>query len=157
MSLGYLDRAQAPDVVLQIQREQRSLRGWRSCLVASLTLLAELSQLKGAQHFRRRIDDLRHQIGAGIASNDLEVLRNTTATADMAMALYEAEKALPGKAWLFGRGRCRPGEPMYGFAVFETRDAIADGEPLVMVAHDDPRRCVVLAVEQLNQKREPRR
>ncbi len=137
--------------VAAIDRQRQSIAGWREVLVDARALIGEMAALKGAQAFRRRIDIARQQILSSTCVGDLVVLRNSTAVADMALALAEADRLLPGKAWLFGRGRSRPGEPLYGFAVFETRAGIGDDVPIVMTEHDDPRACVHQAVARLSQ------
>lgn len=147
--MSFIPPTPVPFQVAQIDRERKSLKGWRAVLQEAATLIDSLATLKGAHCLSHKIRDIRHELRASLAGSDIEVLRNTTSTADLAIAMLEAEKLLPGKAWLIGRGRSRPGEPLYGFAVFETREAIADDEPLVMVEHEDPRQCVALAVQQI--------
>lgn len=137
------------DAITEIDRARQSIGGWRWALDYACELIGELATLKGAQAYRGKIDTARHEIARALAAGDLVILRNSTAVADMAIALAEAERALPGKAWLFARGRARPGEPEYGFAVFATRDGIGDEAPLVLVEHDDPRECVRAAVAKM--------
>lgn len=158
MTIGSnLGRQRAPltrdDVVTAhleaLAREQQSIPGWRRTLEKVQALLAALSGVKGASAHRHMLDEVRYDVNHALLGSDMAVLRNSTSTADLALAMAEADRLLPGKAWLIGRGRSRPGEPLYGFAVFETRDDISEGQPLVMVEHEDIRMCVQLAVEKI--------
>lgn len=133
----------------RIEREQQSIPGWRKALVAAQRLVAELAGVKGASAHRHRIDEVLHDIQSALNGSDMAVLRNSTSTADMALGLAEAEKALPGRAWVFAHGRREDGTPRYGFAVFERWSEIGDGAPLVMVEDADARMCVRLAVEKI--------
>jgi hypothetical protein len=130
----------------EVNRERRSLRGWRWCLDYSRELIGELATLKGATAYRGKIDTARHELQQALNSSDMEVLRNTTLTADMAIALAEADKLLPGKAWLMGRGMGAAGAGAFGFAVYATADDVA---PLAMAERDSPRDCVAAVVAQL--------
>lgn len=62
----------------------------------------------------------------------------------LADAIDLANRLFPGKFWMFGKGKIRPGEPLYGFRVFEPGDTdsvIAEGE------HDDPYEAVMRAID----------
>lgn len=61
----------------------------------------------------------------------------------MAEAFAMAERVFPGKPWVFAKGRTRPEEPLFGFAVFEHPD---DEHPLSQAEDEDPVRCVMLAL-----------
>lgn len=145
------DRARAE--AEQLTRARQSLAGWRWALDYARELIGDLAMLKGAQAHRGRIDTARFEIGQALGASDMAVLRHTTATADVAIALAEADRAFPDRPWLFGRGRSEPGSGAYGFAVFASADA---AEPIAEVTDDDPRACVRRAAEQLNggQRRE---
>lgn len=133
--------------VNQIERYRQSLPGWRWALETARELLTDMSRLKGAQEFRYRLESLLHEIGCSLAAGDLTFLRNTTATADMAIALAEADKAFPNGAWMFGRGRgSDKSEGRYGFAVFA---AANDDTPIAESTGDDPRECVRQAIKQI--------
>lgn len=47
--------------------------------------------------------------------------------------------------WLFGKGRTRPTEPLYGIQVLDaaTNAVLAEAE------HDDPKECIALAIAAL--------
>jgi len=61
----------------------------------------------------------------------------------LAQAFAEAEKALPGHFWVFGKGKTRPDEPLFGFAVYD----MPDGDNLVASGEsDDPVEAVRLAI-----------
>lgn len=62
----------------------------------------------------------------------------------MAEAFDMAERLFPGKHWMFGKGKTRPDEPLFGFAVFHSGE---DDDPYVCAEHDDPIECVFLAVD----------
>lgn len=67
----------------------------------------------------------------------------------LAEAFAAAEKAYPDHYWMFGKGRMGPGEPLYGFLVFETADA---DEPIACGEHDDPVEAVNRALADIETK-----
>ena len=61
-------------------------------------------------------------------------------------AVAQIDLLLPGRVWLFGKGRSRPEEPLFGLNVYEPDDV---DHPLVEVEGEDPVECVMQAVRQL--------
>lgn len=131
----------------RVRQGQQCLAGWRWALEYTRDLIADMAALKGAQAFRGRIDTARHHLAGALAASDMTVLRNTTTTADVAIALAEADKAFPNGAWLFGRGMALGDPAAYGFAVFASPD---DDRPLAEATAADPRAAVRAVVEKLD-------
>lgn len=67
----------------------------------------------------------------------------------LAEAFVTAEKAFPGHYWMFGKGRTRPDEPLFGFAVFDKSDGDA---PVAVGEHDDPVEAVNRALADIETK-----
>lgn len=134
----------------EIMRARRCITGWRYLLNYSRELIDDLASLKGSQAFRGRIEHARHELRQSLLASDLEVLRNTTSTAELAIALVEADKLAAGRPWMMGRGMSRRGSTSYQLAIFGDVD---DDEPLVDVSHEEPRQCVGLAVRKLEAAR----
>ncbi|WP_202306484.1 hypothetical protein [Mesorhizobium sp. L-8-10] len=70
-------------------------------------------------------------------------------TAKLAEALATAEKVFPNHYWMLGKGKTRPDEPLFGFALFDKRDA---EEPIACGEHDDPVEAVKRAVADIKTK-----
>lgn len=69
---------------------------------------------------------------------------------DLAEAFALAEKALPDRYWVFGKGKRSPDEPMYGFLVFDGKDD--DEEPIAQGESDNAIEAVRLAIADINPK-----
>ena len=67
----------------------------------------------------------------------------------IARAMALAESRFAGHYFLFSRGRDRPDEPLYGFAVFPPVIS-KNSVPLVQTEHDDPVECVRLAIAEFD-------
>lgn len=68
---------------------------------------------------------------------------------DLAEAFTAAERAYPGHYWMFSKGKTRPDEPLFGFAVFNKADA---DEPVACGEHDDPVEAVNRALANIETK-----
>ena len=69
----------------------------------------------------------------------------------LAEAFAAAEKAFPNHYWMFGKGKTRPDEPLFGFALFDKHDA---DEPVACGEDDDPVEAVNRALANIETKGE---
>lgn len=70
-------------------------------------------------------------------------------SARLAEAFAAAEKAFPDHYWMFGKGKTRPDEPLFGFALFDKHDAT---EPVACGEHEDPVEAVNRALAGIDAK-----
>lgn len=134
-------------------RGQQCITGWRWALEYARDLIADMAALKGAQAFRGRIDTARHNINGALAASDMTVLRNSTSTVDLAIALGEAERAFAGRSWMIGHRMAGAGDyDTWSIAVFDGLHPPPEAVPAATASAPDPRTAVATAVAALEVK-----
>lgn len=92
-----------------------------------------------------------HWNGPRLVEEVEKAISKATSLPPMTLAMALAESRFANHYFLFARGKDRPGEPLYGFAVFPpviSKNSLA----LVQTEHDDPVECVRLAIAEFDLK-----